>query len=187
MKSWAKISGILMLGLLCGAMPDKTVYDFSVKSIDGKEISLKDYSGKVLLIVNTASECGFTGQYKDLEAVYQKYKDKRLVVLGFPSNDYGGQEPGSNSDIKSFCEMKFKTTFPLFDKGPVSGDGIQPLFKHLTETANPKHDGKILWNFEKFVVDREGRLIERYRSITSPSSGRVAKVLEKALAEPAGR
>lgn len=166
------------------ASTQKSIYDFNVKAIDGKEVSMKDYAGKVLVIVNTASKCGFTGQYKDLEALYAKYKDKGLVVMGFPSNDFGGQEPGTNDEIKTFCETKFNVEFPLFQKGPVTGDEIQPLFKYLTETANPKFDGKIRWNFEKFIIDRNGQLIERYRSVTGPDSGRLVKVVEKALAEP---
>ncbi len=158
-----------------------SVHDFTVKNIDGKEVSLKEYAGKVLVIVNTASKCGFTPQYKGLEALQEKYKAQGLVVLGFPSNDFGGQEPGTNEEIKSFCDLNFHVTFPLFDKGPVSGKDIQPLFNYLTKTANPKFDGKVMWNFEKFIIDRNGKLVERFRSITGPESGRLVKAVEKAL------
>ncbi len=158
-----------------------SIYDFTVKNIDGKEVSLKDYAGKVLVITNTASKCGFTPQYKGLEAIYEKYKGQGLVVLGFPSNDFGGQEPGTNAEIKSFCDLNFKVSFPLFDKGPVSGKDIQPLFEYLTKKANPEFSGKVMWNFEKFIIDRDGKLIERFRSITGPESGKLVKVVEKAL------
>ncbi len=190
---YPRIILIFIIGFLCrtklnseNKMENATqasVYDFTVKNIDGKEVSLREYSGKVLLIVNTASRCGFTPQYKGLEELYQKYKSQGFAVLGFPSNDFGGQEPGTNAEIKSFCDLSFKVTFPLFEKGPVTGDAIQPLYKFLTETANPKFDGKVRWNFEKFVMDRQGRLIERYRSITTPQSGRLARVIEQALSE----
>ena len=162
-----------------------SIYDFTVKDIDGKDVPLKNYSGKVLVIVNTASKCGFTPQYKGLEALHEKYKGQGFSVLGFPSNDFGGQEPGSNAEIKSFCDLNFHVSFPLFDKGPVSGDQIQPLFDYLTKSANAEFKGKVMWNFEKFVIDRNGHLIERYRSITGPDSNRLAKVVEKAIAEPA--
>ncbi len=192
MKRMFKGLAIFITGLFCGAhgrtedkmaVSNQSIYDFKVKSIDGKEVSLGEYKGKVLLIVNTASHCGFTSQYKALEEIYEKYKDKGLAVLGFPSNDYGGQEPGTNAEIQTFCSTKFSVKFPMFEKGPVSGKEIQPLFKFLTETANPKFDGKIRWNFEKFIIDRNGKLIERFRSVTSPDSGRLVKILEQALAE----
>ncbi len=162
----------------------KSVYDFTVKGIDGKEVLLKEYKGKVLVMVNTASRCGFTRQYTDLEMIYEKYKEQGLVVLGFPSNDFGGQEPGTNAEIKTFCETKFKVAFPLFEKGPVTGTDIQPLYKYLTQEANPDYSGKVRWNFEKFIIDRNGRVIERFRSITSPSSDKLTSVLEKALQPP---
>ena len=161
---------------------EKSIYDFKVKNIDGKEVSLKDYSGKTLLIVNTASKCGYTPQYKELEALYGKYKDKGLVVLGFPSNDYGAQEPGTNADIKTFCETKFHVSFPLFDKGPVSGEKIQPLFRYLTQEAKPEAQGEIKWNFEKFVIDRKGRLVERFNSKATPDSAPVKLAVETAIA-----
>ena len=160
---------------------EKSIYDFKVKNIDGKEVSLKDYSGKALLIVNTASKCGYTPQYKELEAMYEKYKAQGLVVLGFPSNDYGAQEPGTNTEIKTFCETKFKVSFPLFDKGPVSGDKIQPLFRYLTQDAKPDAKGEIRWNFEKFVIDRKGRLVERFNSKATPDSIPLTKAVETAL------
>ncbi len=128
-------------------------------SIDGQSVEMKSFEGKVILVVNVASRCGFTSQYEGLEKLYNKYKDKGLVVLGFPSNDFGGQEPGTNSEIKSFCKTTYGVTFPMFAKGPVTGKDIQPVFKTLTASG-----GGVLWNFEKFLIDRRGRLRERYRS-----------------------
>lgn len=160
---------------------EKSVYDFKVKSIDGKEADLKQYAGKALLIVNTASQCGYTPQYKDLEALHRKYQGKGLIVLGFPSNDYGGQEPGTNAEIKSFCESKYNVTFPLFEKGPVSGEKIQPLFRYLTQAAKPESKGEIRWNFEKFVIDRSGRLTERFNSKAAPDSAPLVLAVERAL------
>jgi glutathione peroxidase len=158
-----------------------SLYDFTVKSIEGKEVALKEFAGKVLLIVNTASRCGFTSQYEGLEALQKKYGPRGFVVLGFPSNDFGSQEPGSNADIQQFCRLNYAVSFPLFEKGPVSGEAIQPLFAYLTGNANPKHKGRILWNFEKFLIDRNGRLIERFRSVTSPESKSIIKAIEAAL------
>ena len=188
-------SAILLLILLaCGAnlksekkmekTLEKSVYGFTVNNIDGKAVPLKEYSGKALLIVNTASRCGYTPQYEGLESLYKKYKPRGLEVLGFPSNDFGGQEPGSNAEIKTFCETRFKVSFSLFEKGPVSGEKIQPLFLYLTQTAKPEIQGGVRWNFEKFVIDRNGRLIGRFRSKDAPDSAALAAVLEQALQPP---
>ena len=163
----------------------KSLYDFEVKSIDGSPVKLSDYKGKVLMVVNTASRCGFTSQYKDLQDIYAKYQDKGFAVLAFPSNDFLGQEPGSNKDIKDFCETNFNTKFPLFEKGPVKGDAIQPLFRYLTAEANPKMTGKVSWNFEKFVIDRNGQLVGRFKSRVKPSSAEVTKLIESNLNEKA--
>lgn len=160
-----------------------SIYEFKVKSIDGQEVSLNSYKGKVLLIVNTASQCGFTPQYEDLEKLYTQYKEKDFEILGFPSNDFGGQEPGSNKEIKSFCKIKFGVTFPLFEKGPVSGDEIQPIFKFLINNANPKAKGSIQWNFEKFIINKEGKLISRFGSFTNPMSGKITRLIDELIAQ----
>jgi glutathione peroxidase len=159
-----------------------SVYDFKVKTIDGQETSLAQYKGKALLIVNTASQCGYTPQYAGLEALYEKYKAKGLVVLAFPSNDFGGQEPGSNTEIKKFCELKYKTTFPLFEKIDVKGASAAPLYKYLTSLPG-KQGGPITWNFNKFLVAPDGTVVEHFDSKADPSgamlTGKVEQVLPK--------
>ena len=159
-----------------------TVYDFKAKSLDGKDIDLKQYQGKVLLIVNTASECGFTPQYKGLEAVYEQFRDKGVEVLGFPCNQFGSQEPGSNEEIGAFCERNYGVTFPLFDKIDVNGDAAHPLFKHL-KSAAPGLMGTeaIKWNFTKFLIRKDGRVYKRYAPQTEPKE--LMKDIEKLLAE----
>jgi len=158
-----------------------SVHDFSATTIDGKPRKLADYKGKVLLVVNTASKCGFTPQYKGLEALYKKYKDKGLVVLGFPSNQFGAQEPGPESEIAEFCEMNFGVTFPLFSKVDVNGDAAHPLFKYLTSTKKGLLGSEgIKWNFTKFLVDKKGEVVERYAPTTKPED--LVKDIEKALA-----
>jgi len=159
-----------------------TVYDFKAKSLDGKDIDLKQFQGKVLLIVNTASECGFTPQYKGLEAVYEQFRDKGVEVLGFPCNQFGSQEPGSNEEIGAFCERNYGVTFPLFDKIDVNGDAAHPLFKHL-KSAAPGLMGTeaIKWNFTKFLVRKDGRVYKRYAPQTEPKE--LMKDIEKLLAE----
>lgn len=162
------------------------IYDFSLKTIDGKEIQLEEYKGKVLLIVNTASKCGFTPQYKDLEELSQKYKEKGLVVLGFPANEFGQQEPGTNAEIKEFCSLTYKVDFPLFEKICVKGDAQHPLFKYLTEAKNPDFTGEIKWNFEKFLIGRDGQLLRRFRSKVKPSDAEIIDAVEQALKTPGG-
>jgi glutathione peroxidase len=157
-----------------------TVYDFKVKTIDGKEASLAQYKGKALLIVNTASQCGYTPQYAGLEALYEKYKDKGLVVLAFPSNDFGGQEPGSNAEIKKFCELKYKTTFPLFEKIDVKGDDASPLYKYLTGLPG-KQGGPISWNFNKFLVAPDGTVVEHFDSKADPTGAALTQKVEQVL------
>ncbi len=158
----------------------RTVYDFSARTIDGKTRKLADYRGKVLLVVNTASQCGFTPQYKGLEALYRKYKDKGLVVLGFPSNQFGAQEPGPDSEIAEFCEVNYGVTFPMFSKIDVNGDAAHPLYKYLTsEKKGLLGSEAIKWNFTKFLVDRKGNVVERYAPTTKPED--LAKDVEKAL------
>ncbi len=146
------------------------IYNFKVTDISGQEKTLEEYRGKKLLIVNVASKCGFTPQYKGLEEIYQANKDK-LVVLGFPCNQFGGQEPGSEEEIKSFCEMTFNTTFPMFSKVEVNGDGAHPLFEYLKKEAPGLMGSKaIKWNFTKFLVDEEGKVLKRYAPKDKPES-----------------
>ncbi|MCL6452949.1 MAG: glutathione peroxidase [Alicyclobacillus sp.] len=146
-----------------------SVYDFSVETADGRTQSLSAYTGKVLLIVNTASRCGFTPQYAGLQALYEKHRDEGFAVLGFPCNQFGGQEPGSNDEIQTFCHSKYHVTFPVFAKIDVNGDGAHPLYKYLKE-QEPGVLGTeaIKWNFTKFLVDREGRVVKRFAPNTTP-------------------
>ncbi len=147
------------------------LYDFAVRRLDGSETTLADWRGKVLLIVNTASQCGFTPQYAGLEALYKKYKDRGFAVLGFPCNQFGAQEPGSAAEIGAFCEKNYGVSFPMFDKVDVNGPNAHPLFAHLKQQATGilGTDG-IKWNFTKFLVDREGKVITRYAPTTSPNA-----------------
>jgi glutathione peroxidase len=158
---------------------EKNIYSFTLNDIDGKSVSLDQYKGKVLLIVNTASRCGYTPQYQSLQALYEKYQDKGLVVLGFPANNFNGQEPGSNEEIKSFCSLKFKTSFPMFSKISVKGEDIHPLYQYLTSQATM--EGPISWNFNKFIVDSKGQVIARFNSGVDPLSEEITSTIEKAL------
>ena len=158
---------------------NKSVHDLTVETIDGKQKNLSDYKGKALLIVNTASKCGFTPQYKGLEALYEQYKDKGFEVLAFPANDFMGQEPGSNAEIKQFCELNFKTTFPLFAKISVRGNGIHPLYAYLTKDSG--FDGPITWNFNKFIVGKDGKVVARFGSKTDPQDQGVIDALNGVL------
>ena len=155
-----------------------SVHDFKVPGLDGNTIDLSAYKGKKLLIVNTASKCGYTPQYADLEKLYEKYKDK-LVIIGFPANNFGQQEPGSNSDIKEFCMKNYGVTFPMAEKVDVVGDNIHPLFKYLTEEAKKlgTADPVIKWNFTKFLVDENGKLIAVFPSKVTPMSDDITKYL----------
>ena len=160
----------------------KTVFDFEVKRMDGTIQKLSDYRGKVVLIVNTASECGFTPQYKGLEALWQKYQERGLVILGFPCNQFGGQEPGSDQEIATFCERSFGVSFPLFSKVDVNGPGAEPLFQYLTSSAKGiLGTEKIKWNFTKFLVSPDGQQLERFASATAPEKleGEIEKLLSK--------
>ena len=163
-------------------MPEKSVLDFTLKNIDGKETKLSDYRGKVLLLVNVASQCGYTPQYEGLQAVYAKYGDQGLVVMGFPANNFGGQEPGTNEEIKQFCTLKYKVSFPMFAKISVKGADIHPLYKFLTgKETNPEFGGDITWNFNKFLVDRNGKVIARFETKEKPEGEKVTQTIEKAL------
>lgn len=164
----------LILTLLIATQ--SSVYDFKLKTIDGKDFTLAKYRGKKVLVVNTASKCGFTPQYAELQKLADQYKGK-LVVVGFPANNFGGQEPGTNPLIKEFCSKNYGVTFPLSEKVSVKGDDISPLFKYLTSAPNPDFTGDIKWNFEKFLIDENGKLIRRYRSSTTPLSPEITKEL----------
>ena len=156
----------------------KAIYDYKVESLDGKEINFADFKGKKILIVNTASECGFTPQYADLETLSKDYKDK-LVVVGFPANNFGGQEPGSNAEIGAFCQKNYGVTFPMAAKVSVKGDDTAPIFKYLTEKdLNGVKNTTILWNFTKFLLDENGKLIETFISTTKPTSESITKYLK---------
>jgi glutathione peroxidase len=179
MKSYPILA--LLIAMQSVAAIAGSVHDFTVKDIQGKDCSLKSYQGKVLLIVNVASRCGFTPQYKNLEAVYEKYKDRGLVVLGFPCNQFGGQEPGTNEEIKEFCSSKYNVTFPLFDKIEVNGPNRNPLYVALAGKDSP-FPGDIKWNFNKFLVGKDGQILKRYDSKVTPDSPEVTKDIEEALA-----
>ncbi len=155
--------------------------DVSLKDINGKTTSLKDFKGKVLLIVNVASQCGLTPQYIALEATYNKYQDKGLKVLGFPCNDFGAQEPGTNEEIKDFCSTKYKVSFPLFDKLHVKGSEQHPLYAALSGPSSP-FPGDVKWNFGKFLVSRDGKILKRFEPEVKPDSAEVIEAIEAALA-----
>jgi glutathione peroxidase len=162
----------------------KSIHDFTVKDIDGKDVKLKQYKGKVALVVNVASKCGYTPQYEGLQAIYEKYKDKGFVILGFPANNFGSQEPGTNAEIKEFCESKYKVSFPMFAKISVKGEDQDPLYKFLTgKETNPEYAGDITWNFNKFLVDKKGKIIARFTSKDKPEGETVMQAIEKALAQ----
>lgn len=152
-------------------MSNKSIYEFTAKSIEGTDVNFSDFKGKVLLIVNVASKCGFTSQYEGLEILYKKYKDKGLVILGFPCNQFGKQEPGSEEEIMQFCQTNYGVTFPMFAKIDVNGENTHPLYQFLKEQAPGILSTKdIKWNFTKFLVDREGNVVTRYASATSPEA-----------------
>ena len=160
--------------------------DFKLKSIDGKDMDLAQYKGKVVLLVNVASKCGLTPQYEALESVYEKYQDKGFVIVGFPANNFGGQEPGTEAQIKEFCSSKYNVTFPMTSKISVKGDDQHPLYKFLTskDTAGD-FAGDIEWNFAKFLVDRNGNVMARFSSRTTPDDPALTAAVEKALAAEA--
>lgn len=178
-----KPSLVATLAALCLSAPlfAKDVHDFKVADITGKEVDLSSYKGKVLLIVNVASKCGATPQYDPLQALYKKYADKGLVVLGFPANNFGGQEPGTNEEIVEFCTTKYSVDFPMFSKVSVKGDDKAPLFDYLTSAENPDKEGDIGWNFEKFLIGKDGKLIRRFATKTKPDDAAVIEAIEKAL------
>lgn len=161
----------------------QSIYNFTLPDIDGRETSLAAYRGKVLLVVNVASKCGFTRQYAGLEKLYQTYRDRGFVVLGFPANNFLGQEPGTAAEIKSFCALTYGVTFPLFAKISVKGKTIHPLYAFLTSTElHPEFGGAISWNFNKFLIGRDGRIAARYGSRTEPADPALVAAIERALA-----
>lgn len=162
----------------------KSILDFKMKDIDGKDVRLNKYKGKVLMVVNTASKCGYTPQYEGLEAIYRKYNQQGFYVLGFPANNFGGQEPGTAEEIKEFCTTKYKVTFPMFAKVSVKGEDQDPMYKFLTgKETNPEFAGDITWNFNKFLVDRSGKVIARFSSKDTPESEKVVAAIEKELSK----
>jgi glutathione peroxidase len=162
---------------------EKSVYEFTLPDIDGKPKSLKEFSGKVLLVVNVASKCGYTGQYAGLQKLYQTYQARGLEILGFPSNDFLGQEPGTNEEVKQFCTLTYGVSFPMFGKVAVSGNEAHPLYRFLTHPAtNPGSSGAITWNFNKFLISRSGKILQRFGTRTPPEDPELQKALEAALA-----
>lgn len=159
---------ILFNLIVAKAQENKEFYQIKVSSIQGKEMNLESYKGKVILIVNTASKCGFTPQYKGLEEIYIKYKDREFVILGFPCNQFFGQEPGSAEEIQQFCTLKYSVTFPLFQKIEVNGKNTHPLYKLLKEQLPLEGKNDIRWNFEKFLIDKSGKPIKRFSPKTKP-------------------
>jgi glutathione peroxidase len=179
-----KFALILMLCVACGSLAaqTKSIYDFTMKSIDGQQVSLGSFSGKVVLLVNVASKCGFTPQYAGLEALYTKYKDRGLVIVGIPANNFAQQEPGTDAEIKTFCSNKYNVTFPMMSKVSVLGDDKTPLYVFLTDkSANPQVGGDIKWNFTKFLFDRSGKPVARFEPNVTPDSPQVTTAIEAAL------
>jgi glutathione peroxidase len=169
---------LIMAGSLLAA---SGIYAFTPNSIDGKPAPLADYKGKVVLVVNVASQCGYTPQYSALESTYEKYKDKGFVILGFPANNFGAQEPGTNEEIKTFCTRKYSVTFPMYAKISVKGADQAPLYAYLTKDTPAGINGEIKWNFTKFLVDRNGNVIQRFEPAVTPDSKEVIAAIEKQL------
>ncbi len=184
----ASISSLLAAALIfTTAIPSasagdaKSVHEFTVKSIDGKKVDLSQYKGKTLLIVNVASKCGATPQYANLVKLQNTFKSKGLLILGFPANNYGKQEPGTNAQIKKFCSGTYKVGFPMFAKVSVKGDDQAPLFQYLTTAENPDKKGDIGWNFEKFLIGKDGKLLRRFKTGIKPDSPEVVAAVEEAV------
>jgi glutathione peroxidase len=176
----------LVLGLvmiMAGSAVAANIYDFTLPSIDGKPMPLAEFKGKVVLVVNVASRCGYTPQYSALELLYEKYKDQGFVIVGFPANNFGAQEPGTNEEIKTFCSRKYNVTFPMYGKVSVKGDDQTPLYQYLTKQTGPSIAGDIKWNFTKFMVDRNGNVVERFESAATPDSKEVVSAVEKQLSQ----
>lgn len=179
-RGLAVVALLGMVGLVMAAETPKLL-DFKMKSLTGSEVELGQYAGKVLLIVNVASKCGATPQYEQLQALHEKYKDQGLVVIGFPCNQFGAQEPGSAADIASFCKDTYNVNFPMFDKVDVNGPEAAPIYKLLT--AHEPGSGPIKWNFEKFLIGRDGKIVSRYSTRVKPDDKEVVKAIEAELAK----
>ncbi len=178
----AFIITVAVCGASFGAAEEKSVYGFKVKNIAGEEVSLEDYEGKVLLIVNVASKCGYTPQYEGLQALHEKYKEDGLAILAFPANNFGAQEPGTNVEIREFCDSNYGVTFDMFSKISVKGDDQEALYGYLTDKDKVgEHGSEIKWNFEKFLVNRKGEVVGHYRSKTEPMSDELAGAVESEL------
>jgi len=175
------LSTISLLALAAAA-PAASIYDYSVRTIDGSPESLSGYKGKTVLIVNVASKCGYTPQYAGLQKLYAKYKDRGFVILGFPANNFGAQEPGTNAEIKTFCSRTYNVTFPMFSKISVKGEDKAPLYHFLTETSpNAATHGDIQWNFTKFLIGKDGKVVARFEPDVTPESAEMEKAIEAAL------
>jgi len=180
---------VLLLSLLSSFLflsptPPTSVYDFTMDNIDGEAVSLSKYKGKVLLIVNTASKCGLTPQYEGLQATYEKYKDQGLVILGFPANNFMGQEPAKNAVIKEFCTNKFNVSFPMFSKISVKGKDMHPLYKYLTsKKANGKVEAPVKWNFQKFLIDKTGKVVKSIAPGDKVTDEAVVKLIKNQLSK----
>jgi glutathione peroxidase len=172
--------GVLIL-MTTATFAASNLYNFTLPSIDGKPMPLAEFKGKVILVVNVASQCGYTPQYTALEAVYEKYKDQGFVIVGFPANNFGQQEPGTNEEIKTFCSRKYSVTFPLYSKISVKGDDQTPLYQYLTKDTPASIAGDIKWNFTKFLVDRNGNVVQRFEPKVTPDSPEVILAVEKLL------
>lgn len=159
-----------------------SVYDFTMKDIDGNDVKLDAFKGRLIMIVNTASKCGYTPQYEGLEAIYKKYKDRGFVILGFPANNFMGQEPGTEKEIKEFCTLKYNVTFPMFSKISVTGRDQHPLYGFLTNKAtNPEFGGEISWNFNKFLIGKDGKVVGRFATAVNPEDASVVEAIENQL------
>lgn len=172
--------GMALLGFSNTSLND-SFYAFKTKTLTGDELNLSEFKGKVVLVVNTASECGFTPQYEGLQALYSEYTRQGLVIVGFPANNFGGQEPGSDDEIAHFCQANFGVSFPMSSKVSVKGENIDPLFAFLTKESNPDFTGDIQWNFEKFLISKDGQLLRRFRSQTEPQSEELVSAIKAAL------
>ena len=160
----------------------KTVYDFTLKNSKGRDVKLEEFRGKVVMLVNVASKCGYTPQYDGLQKIYERYREQGFTILGFPANNFGAQEPGTDEEIQEFCRINYGVTFPVFAKISVKGDDKHPLYKYLTEReTNPEFAGEIKWNFNKFLVGRDGRIVARFDSADKPEDAKVTQAIEQAL------
>lgn len=172
----------LVAAVICMAASAKSIYNFTLKSIDGQPVSLRSYHGKVVLLVNVASKCGYTPQYAGLESLYEKYRDRGFVIVGVPANNFGSQEPGTNEEIKKFCSTRYNVSFPMMSKVSVLGPDKIPLYAFLTDSSiNPKIGGDIKWNFTKFLFDRKGKPVARFEPAVTPDSPKVTAAIEQAL------